>query len=290
MATDYSKKKNVELQELLKSRSLPHTGKKDELVARLQHYDKEHSSTQDGSSKPAFTTKSVAKPATAAEDEIDWDDDAVIQTPTTKSDPNTTALAAGGIGQPTNPTAVPNQATDTDPSTTTDLTVEGKPTSPSKATGKPTEPAEPAEDFSSHLASTTLDAELAKRQKRAARFGIKETDEEALKAIERAKRFGTDNAEEGVAVKGLDEALPERRKKRGREEKGGEENGVAGGGGKRQDSRRRKGRGDVVAPSGKAGSGQKNERASKETKSASGLGEKDRLAAEARKKRFAAAA
>lgn len=39
MATDYAKKTVAELQEILKSRSLPHTGKKAELVARLAEDD-----------------------------------------------------------------------------------------------------------------------------------------------------------------------------------------------------------------------------------------------------------
>lgn len=36
---DYAKKTVAELQEILKSRSLPHTGKKAELVARLNEAD-----------------------------------------------------------------------------------------------------------------------------------------------------------------------------------------------------------------------------------------------------------
>lgn len=36
---DYSKKTNAELQEILKSRSLPHTGRKADLVARLNEAD-----------------------------------------------------------------------------------------------------------------------------------------------------------------------------------------------------------------------------------------------------------
>lgn len=37
---DYAKKTVAELQEILKSRSLPHTGKKAELIARLSEADK----------------------------------------------------------------------------------------------------------------------------------------------------------------------------------------------------------------------------------------------------------
>lgn len=38
---DYAKKTVVELQEILKARNLPHTGKKAELVARLTEADQE---------------------------------------------------------------------------------------------------------------------------------------------------------------------------------------------------------------------------------------------------------
>lgn len=226
MPTDYSKKKNAELEELLKSRSLPHTGKKADLVARLQQYDSQHSAE-----KPAATRE------TGGEDEIDWDDDtAPIVPPLVGSDPPATAaIAAGGQGQVANPTAVPNQVVDTDPSKTSDLTVDPPaPTSVADAepkaatTNKTSEPDEtasapPPTDFTSGLSSTSLDEEIAKRKKRAARFDLKEDDDEALKSLERARKFGTGTAEDKTAIKGLDEALPERVKKergikRGREE------------------------------------------------------------------------
>ena len=228
MPTDYSKKKNAELEELLKSRSLPHTGKKADLVARLQQYDSQHSTE-----KPTATTDA------GGEDEIDWDDDtAPIAPPPVGSDPPATAaIAAGGQGQVANPTAVPNQIVDTDPSKTNDLTVDppaptpaadAKPKAEStNGTSKPDEEpsAPPPTDFTSGLSSTSLDEEIAKRKKRAARFDLKEDDDEALKSLERAKKFGTGTgtAEDKAAVRGLDEALPERAKrergvKRGREE------------------------------------------------------------------------
>jgi SAP domain len=43
---DYGKKTVVELQEILKGRSLPHTGKKAELVARLNEADKSDETKQ----------------------------------------------------------------------------------------------------------------------------------------------------------------------------------------------------------------------------------------------------
>lgn len=45
---DYAKKTVAELQEVLKSRSLPHTGKKADLVARLQEYDASNENAAEG--------------------------------------------------------------------------------------------------------------------------------------------------------------------------------------------------------------------------------------------------
>ncbi|CAF9912753.1 hypothetical protein IMSHALPRED_000413 [Imshaugia aleurites] len=265
MSTDYAKKKNAELEDLLKARSLPHNGKKADLIARLQQYDTEQAA------------KSNSATAAGAEDEIDWDDDAPAAEPTGGA-----AIAAGGLGQPTNPTAVPNQVVDTDPSKTNDLTVD--PPAPTTDDTKATEDVKAAEADkkkslpSTGIKATTLDDELAKRQKRAARFGIQESDGDALKALERAKRFGTGDAEDKVAVKGLDEALPERAARGQKRGRGGED-------GARRDGREKRSRvrgGGRRERSGTPKDGVK--------KAGSGLGDKDRLAAEARKKRFAAMA
>lgn len=246
MSTDYTKKKNAELEELLKARSLPHTGKKAELVARLQQYDADQATTA----------------APAADDEIDWEDDALPAT----TPAGAAAISAGGLTQPPNPTAVPNQAIATDPSKTADLTVEAPaPTTTATTT-------EPPLDFTAGAPSTTLDAELAKRAARAARFGITESNEDAIKALERAKKFGT-VTEEGKSVRGLDEALPERRERRsGRGGRDGRDAGRRGDG--RSGGRERGGTPkDGVR---KVGGG--------------GMSERDRIAAETRRKRFAGAA
>ena len=66
MAQDYAKLKNAELETLLKQRGLPHTGKKADLVARLQDDD-------------AKATVKVA--VDHPEDEIDWDDDEPLDEP-----------------------------------------------------------------------------------------------------------------------------------------------------------------------------------------------------------------
>ncbi|KAF8442728.1 hypothetical protein BGX38DRAFT_1272080 [Terfezia claveryi] len=84
-------------------------------------------------------------------------------------------------------------------------------------------PAATEPTFTAGLAPTPLEAELEKRKARAARFGAEKADPnaaESLKKLERAARFGgggagtTGDAESTVGVKGLDQALPERKGKR----------------------------------------------------------------------------
>ncbi|KAF6240458.1 hypothetical protein HO173_001126 [Letharia columbiana] len=270
MSTDYAKKKNAELEDLLKTRSLPHTGKKADLIARLQQYDAEQAATSN-----------IATTA-GAEDEIDWEDDVAAAEPT-----GAAAIAAGGLGQPTNPTAVPNQVVDTDPSKTNDLTVD-----PPAPTTEDTKAAASVEDVkateadkkrslpSTGIKATTLDDELAKRQKRAARFGNQESDEDALKAIERAKKFGTGDVGDRVAVKGLDEALPERAARGQKRGRGGDDGG-------RRDGREKRSKVRGGGRNGRERSGTPKDGVKK---AGSGLSDKDRSAAEARKKRFAAMA
>jgi SAP domain-containing ribonucleoprotein len=153
----------------------------------------------------------------AGEDEIDWDDDDNKAT----TAPAAAAVAAGGLGQVANPTAVPNQKVDTDPSTTTDLKVVGgedKKAADGTTTEAAAVPEVPKQDFSIGLQQTDAEKEAAKRAERAKRFQMPE-DEEEKKKQERAKKFGLDAQEQ--VVKGLDSALPERRQKRGREDKQG---------------------------------------------------------------------
>lgn len=273
--TEYAKMKNDELSALLKERKLPHTGKKAEMVERLQKDDE----------------KANAKPAAGAEDEIDWDDDetAAAPAPTTAASadaviPNKEMVEkAGGEGQPPNPQAVPNQVADIDPAQTDDLTL----AAPAEGAAKEekTQPEEkkqePAPDYSKGLAATNLDEEIEKRKKRALKFGIKFEDDEGLKKLERAKKFG-----EVGPPKGLDEALPERRQKRGREGGGDDagsnkrrEEGRSGGRGGRgghRDNRNRDGRDNRRGENKTNGGG-----------SVTWMSEKDRAAAEARKAKFA---
>lgn len=240
--SNYGKLTNAELQGLLKTRGLPTTGKKADLVDRL---------TKDDDKK--VTEAAPAQPTAHPEDEIDWDDDtpvasapAPVPVPQKKMESTAkstvpasavvttsdTVAKAGGTGQALNPQAVPNQKADIDPSKTDDLSVkEPGEEKESAAEDKTEEPTEPAPSYAAGLAATDLDAEIEKRKKRAARFGTKVEDDETLKKLERAKKFG-----EVGPPKGLDEALPERERKerkRGREdnEDAGRNNKRRGGGG-----------------------------------------------------------
>ena len=284
--TEYTKMKNSELEALLKERNLPHTGKKADLIKRLQESD---------------------APAAKTEDEIDWDDEpAAAAASKATTDAAAVAIAAGGQGQPPNPQAVPNQQADIDPSTTDDLTVikpsgddasAAAPTTTETAAdasapteAQPEEPAKPAVDFTSGLAKTTLDQEIEKRKARAKKFGMNEDEDEALKALERAKRFGN------TEMPGkLNEALPERRerserkrgapadaeqsanKKRDNAEVKRENNDSRRGG--RRDGGRRGGAPQAKAPAAAASAPAKKEKPQ--------ISEADRAKAEARKARFA---
>ncbi|KAF2141949.1 uncharacterized protein K452DRAFT_287140 [Aplosporella prunicola CBS 121167] len=280
--SDYAKMKNAELEALLKQRNLPHTGKKADMVARLQEADK----VQPGDAPVATTAN--------AEDEIDWDDDTTTDAAgkpaasTATSEAAAAAVAAGGQGPVDNPQAVPNQVVDTDPSKTDDLSV--KPPGENEATAAddgaaPTteaaEPAVPKKDYTSGLKETTLEEEIEKRKARAKKFGIPDDEiSDAQKLLERQKKFG-----ETGGPKGLNEALPERReKKRARE--ASDEGGAGGRGGFKK-----RGRGGRFQGGGRRGGERREGGGGNKEGNASGnwLNENDKAKAEARKARFEAA-
>jgi SAP domain-containing ribonucleoprotein len=136
---------------------------------------------------------------------------------------------------------------------------------------------------------------MAKRKARAERFGTgasvaadgeaAETDGDAAKAMERAKRFGTGQP----AVGKLDEALPEERaRKRGRTEGDSTMDDP----GLRSGFRGRGGRGRGGRHGGRGGRNDSRRRGEKPTgvsKSGAFSTDADRLAAEARRKKFASA-
>lgn len=201
---DYSKLKKDQLEELCKQRSLATTGKKADLISRLEESDAEAKTEATApapeAAEPAEAIPSAAAPAEAVETSQSAAESAV---PATTEEPTTSALSA----------------TTEPPSTAPD-------------TAGPAEAA-PAKDYSAHLPSTTLTDELERRKARAARFGLG-GGEEIEKEAARAKRFGVEAAGESNAVAGLDAALPEEgKRKRGRE---GRDAGRAA---KRQDSRPR---------------------------------------------------
>jgi SAP domain-containing ribonucleoprotein len=141
-----------------------------------------------------------------------------------------------------------------------------------------------AVDYSLGLEKSSLENELKKRKARAERFGapVEEVNEQAQKAVERAKKFGT--GADGAGVSKLDDALPVERERRSKRPRDGE-NGL-------NDPGLRQGRGGKRQFQGKGG---RNERQGERPtgvqkavgRSTSGFSsEKDRLAAEARKKKF----
>ncbi|KAL6712448.1 hypothetical protein ACN47E_000325 [Coniothyrium glycines] len=276
---EYSKMKNADLEALLRERGLPHTGKKADMVERLQKNDEESAAA------PA-----ESKPAGGAEDEIDWDDDA-DETATAPAAAATTVEAvitneettasAGGEGRSPNPQAAPDQVADIDPAKADDLSVQ--PPVDGEAGDEATkEKNEPAPDYSIGLAATNLDEEIEKRRKRALKFGTNPDDDEGLKKLERAKKFG-----EVGPPKGLDEALPERQRKRGREDNddagghkrrgGGHPGGRGRGGRDRRDNRDSR---DRDTRDTRRGENKSNGRAG------SWMSEKDRAAAEARRAKW----
>jgi SAP domain-containing ribonucleoprotein len=134
-----------------------------------------------------------------------------------------------------------------------------------------------------------VDEELKKRKARAERFGTGTTttgstqadgNAEALKASERAKRFGSGQTASGTGVGKLDEALPMEREKRGKralEESAYDDPGLKH---SRGGKRRFQGRGG-------RDNNRRGERPEGVKKQSTSVSEKDRAAAEARKKRFA---
>jgi SAP domain-containing ribonucleoprotein len=166
---DYSKLKVAELKDLLTSRSLPVSGKKEELVARLVESDKGQPVVDD--------LGDLAPP----EEEYDWD------APTTKTycsaSTQLTTSSAKPEAKPAPAPAAPSVPAK--PQTAT-------PAVPSQPLEAPKAPAETTTK-SPPAASTTdtedaLAIELEKRKRRAERFGIPLA--ESAKAIERVKRFG----------------------------------------------------------------------------------------------------
>lgn len=258
--SEYAKKKNDELATLCKDRGLAHTGKKADLVKRLE----------DNDAKP--TTAPSTKPA--VEDEIDWDEEPIATT-----QPAAAAADSGGIGEVANPTVVPNQVV-IDPATNnaaTEATTADAVPKPAVQTAE--EPKAEEKDFSSGAAMRTLDEEIEKRKKRARKFGMPE-DTEEIKALERARRFGTADLP-GL----LNKALPDRSEVKKR---GVEGLGPADDGGIRKRSRGRGGPGRGRGRREGSGAPGRESGAPRTGNGGSWMTDQDREAAERRKARFTA--
>ncbi|KAK8030600.1 hypothetical protein PG990_000334 [Apiospora arundinis] len=246
---DYNTFKVPELKKLLQEKSLPVAGNKADLVARLQKHDEENAPAKPAAAAaaPAATT------ASTAEDEIDWDDEEPAPAPAAAIPPPT-AEAPKEASVPAPVTEAPAAAVEEEKKEEKAAPAEENATGEAAATTEATEekkPEEPKPDFSAHLPASAADEEAKKRAERAKRFGIvEETPEEEKKKAERAKRFGAAADDTAAVVKGLDEALPERRPKRGREGGADAERGQnkrsnndsrRGGGGRRDDGGRPRG-------------------------------------------------
>jgi SAP domain-containing ribonucleoprotein len=217
MATDYAKMKVTELKDLLLTRKLPVTGIKAELIARLEAADSAAASATPATPETSSTPAASHLPS-AEEYEVDWDENDKPAAPAAEPVAPTPAPAPAAAEE--KKVEKPKRKTiaslfDT-PSTTTAAAAK-EPSSPStvsdETSNKPAPAAAaPTPSFSANLPTTSLDEEIARRKKRAERFGLSAQESDALKALERQKRFGT--VDEKKDVEGLDAALPERERKR----------------------------------------------------------------------------
>jgi len=179
MTTDYSKLKVTELKELLAARSLPVSGKKEELVVRLMESD---------AAKPASSTNDLLGDLAPPEEEYDWDTPATRKA--NESEPE--AKSKTSVLPPAKPAL-------SKPTTTTTQTGSSQPDSKPKPSATATTTTTDADT------EAALALELEKRKKRAERFGIPLAD--SAKALERAKKFG-------VAAPQIDETKKDTRAKR----------------------------------------------------------------------------
>lgn len=224
MMPDYAKMKNADLEALLKVRGLPHTGKKADLIARLQEHDKQ-------------------KLENPAEDEIDWDDDE----DTTPAQPATTTTTQAAATTPAAPASNKEEPkAQVEASKPVAATANDTTATATNGTNKAAEPAADATaaSFASGLAATSVDEELEKRRKRIERFrnpndaeSNKKADEE-LRTLERIERF-----KDSSITKNVDAALPERQKRKRDGGGDGDEEGSRGGFKRRGNRRFRGGRG-----------------------------------------------
>ena len=171
---DYSKLKVAELKEELGKRSLPVSGKKEELVARLLE--------SEGKSKA--TANADLGDLAPPEDDYDWDE------PATKTYSSMDIDLTGSAAKPETKPAAAAPATASAPATKP-ATAPKRPLEAPKPSSETTAKSPPVTE-STESTDAALAAELEKRKRRAERFGIPLA--ESVKAVERAARFGTPTA------------------------------------------------------------------------------------------------
>ncbi|MBA7489981.1 hypothetical protein ES702_00515 [subsurface metagenome] len=289
---EYSKKTVADLQEILKSRGLASSGKKADLIARLTEADK--------------AAESKGKQNTLLHDFMACASRVSAQT-TSHLIPSyscafTLTVVAEAEPEPQHEPAVEEPAP-ADPVEPTPEVPQDAGPSGNQADGQVAEQsgdADPAaataeeKNFALNLAASDIDKEMEKRKARAERFKtggqanadaeLTETataDTDALKNLERAKRFGTGQTAIGM----LDSALSSERERgpRGKKRTAGpvEESAVMDDPGLKQNFNRRGRHGRDKRRNGPPGA-----KPTGITKPAV-ANDKDRQAAEARKKRFA---
>ncbi|RMZ75611.1 hypothetical protein DV738_g5384, partial [Chaetothyriales sp. CBS 135597] len=282
--SDYSKKTVADLQEILKSRKLQHTGKKAELIARLQQSDK------------ATEAAEVAEPVEPSEPEHAQEQATEAQEPPAAASEAPTTEDPAPTADPTSATAA--SATVTSPTgDAAAAAASAKPSEPPTTT----EPGAPSPDttlaattnYALNLPTESLDDEAARRKRRAERFGTGvvaangEADSEEAKKAARAEKFGT-----GLGK--LNEALPTERIRGAKAAKESIEDTVMDDPGLiKRGGRSRAGPKGRFRPGAGADarrrSGRTPDRPTGVRKAAAYTSDKDRAAAEARKKRFAQA-
>ncbi|GAB7358579.1 hypothetical protein MBLNU230_g2639t1 [Neophaeotheca triangularis] len=271
----YAKMKNAELEAMCKERGLTHTGKKADLVKRLDDYDA-------AGKTPAASAPVTTTAANVVDDEIDWDaDDDLEAAKAATSEPAAATIAAGGTGQVANPRAVPNQVagehvtgaeTIGAPAPVADAPdaaeVEEKVTAKQQtAEEKAAQDAKKEAEYTSGIQKNTVDMEIEAIEKRATKFGMTEEAKVRLEALQRVKKFGGEGD-----LGGINGALNDVREKKGRR-------------GDRVQSGRveKKGRPDA---GGRNNSGRGNVAKAASTKTPYQLSAEDQAAAEKRRARW----
>lgn len=267
---DYSKETVAKLQEILKSRQLPTSGKKADLIQRLKEADEVAEANGTSSLVPDLIVSTFLQKAEA---------EAAPPAPAVTSAP------------PQQTTETINQEPAAEPAAATEQT-DAPVAAPAADANTTDSKLAAAADYSLHLPNSNIDDELAKRKARAARFGTavtESTETEAADAqdknLERAKRFGVQPSD--TAMGKLDVALPTegpKGRRRGPAKEGESTAAVYD-----DPGLLRRGRGGRMRGRGRGRrEGSAGARPTGVEKSGAGWSDKDRAAADARKKRFAA--